>query len=210
MEPITLIIIVGLIAVGLFLKSYVSKANNEKHQTDKKSATLVKPTETVDNDKVIVVKNVTPEEIKQAIRQFCTEYNQEKYSALPTLTIISDNEFVVTFPYDTDFVTFCYFVNYLHYPHDILYKPDIKAWMTTKQGDTWMKDDIINKTVMLYIPHDDKEHDNVYLTTSDNIGYIMGFARKEESKRIDRPRTMYQEPSVDISNFYGRETLTFE
>jgi hypothetical protein len=210
MEPITIIIIVGLIAVGLYFKSSVSKTNNEKRQTDKESANLKKPTETVANDKVIVVKNVKPEEIKQAIQQFCTEYNQEKYSALPTLAIISDTEFVVTFPFNIDFVTFCYFINYLHYPHDILYKPDIKAWMTTKQEDTWMKDDIVNKKVMLYIPHDDKDHDNVYLTTSGNIGYKMGFAWKEESKRIDRPRTMYLEPSVDIANFWSRETLTFE
>ncbi len=209
METI-IIIVVGLIAVGLFVKLFVSKGNNEKDQTNSRSIVLRKPTETVVNDKVVVVKNVKPEEIKQAIRQFCNEYNKEKYSALPTLTIISDNEFVVTFPYDTDFVNFCYFVNYLHYPHDIPYKPDIKAWTTTKQGDTWMKDDIINKKVMLYIPRDDKDFDNVYLTTSDNIGYKMGFAFGEESKQLNKPGTMFQEPPIDINNFRGRETLTFE
>ena len=29
---------------------------------------------------------------------------------------------------------------------------------------------------MLYIPSDDKEYDNIYLTTEDNKGYKLGFA----------------------------------
>lgn len=210
METTTLLIILGVIAIGLIFKSIISKNGSENHPIDRRSAPLIKPTEKVNNDKIIVVKNAIPEEVKQAIQQFCNQYNQEKISALPTLTIVSDTEFVITFPYDADFVTFCYFVNYLHYPHDIEYKPDIKAWMTTKEGETWMKDNIVNKKVMLYIPPDDVEHDNVYLTTFDNVGYLMGFAYGKESKRLKSPVMLYQEPSFDVNNFWGRETITFE
>jgi len=120
------------------------------------------------------------------------------------------NEFAVTFPYDIDFVHYCFFVNYLKYPNDIFYKADIKAWTTTRPGDDWMTKEIVNKKVMLFVPDDDTEYDNVYLTTEDNIGYKMGFAVGETSQRLDEPKMKYRKPPLEIRDLSGKQSFMFK
>ena len=198
-----------VIGIGLLIKAFIPSSNNEAQNTHRPSSEL-KPTEITDNDKIVTVKNVNDKEIKQVIQQFCDVYNQETFRALPILSSISEKEFVITFPYDIDFETFCYFVNYLHYPNDIIYDPEIIAWGTTKSGDSWMTDELINKQVMLYIPEDDQDYDNVYLTTSDDLGYKMGFAMGEESRPLDKPCKMYQAPAMQLSELKDKESVRFE
>lgn len=205
MELKTVLIIIGVIIVALFLKSCVSN-NNSKNENRPIYKEL--PKDKITNDKIVLIENVSLEDLKKAIQQFCNNYNQEDYRALPLLTIVSENKFVVTFPYDIDFVTYCFFVNYMYYPNDISYKPTIKAWTTTKATDQWIKDDIANKKVMLYIPADDKDFDNVYLTTSNNVGYKMGFAMGEESQKLDAPKQKYSE-QVNFDNSKTTETIQF-
>lgn len=206
MELKTVLIIIGVIIVALFLRSCVANNNskNENRPTNKEL-----PKDKISNDKIMLIENVNLEDLKKAIQQFCNSYNQENFKALPSLSIISEKKFIVTFPYDIEFETYCYFVNYLYYPNDITYKPIIKAWTTTKTNDTWMKDDIVNKKVMLYIPSDDKEYDNVYLTTSDNFEYKMGFALGESSKKLNESKQRYSEP-VKLDELKSQETIQFK
>jgi len=206
MELKTVLIIIGVIIIALFLKSCVANNNskNENRPTNKEL-----PKDKITNDKIMLIENISLEDLKKAIQQFCNSYNQENFKALPSLSIISEKKFIVTFPYDIEFETYCYFVNYLYYPNDITYKPIIKAWTTTKTNDIWMKDDIVNKKVMLYIPSDDKEYDNVYLTTSDNIEYKMGFALGESSKKLNMTKQRYSEP-VKQDELKSQETIQFK
>lgn len=202
----TLLIICGIIAVGFLLKSCISN-NNSKNENRPRNVKV--PTKKVQNDKIVLVENIDLEDLKSAIQKFCNNYNQESLTALPLLTIISEKKFVVTFPYDTDFATYCYFVNYMYYPNDIIYKPTIKAWTSTKQNDDWMTNEIVNKKVMLYIPSDDKDYDNVFLTTSDNIGYKMGFAMGEEKQKLNNPRQTYVEP-IRLEELSGKEEIQYK
>lgn len=206
----TTLVVIGAVAIAtvFILKNW--SANGNGNQPSQKPPITTKPTQRIDNDKVVVVKEVDPEKLKQAIQQFCDSYNQDTFVALPTLSIISDSYCVITFPYDIDFERFCYFVNFIHYPFDIVYEPQIRAWTTTKQGDSWMAEQIVNKKVMLYIPSDDQEHDNVYLTTSDGIGYKMGFALGEASQPMKSPRAQFEQPTVDIQSISARESQLFE
>jgi hypothetical protein len=206
MELKTVLIIIGVIMVALFLKSCVSN-NNSKNENRPANKEL--PKEKITNDKIMLIENVSLEDFKKAVQQFCNSYNQEDFKALPLLSVISEKKFIVTFPYDIEFETYCYFVNYLYYPNDITYKPIIKAWTTTKPNDIWMKDDIVNKKVMLYIPSDDKEYDNVYLTTSDNFEYKMGFALGESSKKLTESKQTYSEP-VKLDELKSQETIQFK
>lgn len=202
----TLLIIGGIIVAGFFLKSCISN-NNSKNES--RPNNVVMPSGKIENDKIVLIENVKLEDLKNAIQKFCNTYNQENLTALPLLTILSENKFVVTFPYDTDFATYCFFVNYMYYPNDIIYKPTIKAWTSTKQNDDWMTNEIINRKVMLYIPSDDKEYDNVYLTTSENIGYKMGFAMGEEKQKLNSPRQTYVEP-IKLEELNGKEKIQYK
>ena len=202
----TLLIIGGIIIVGFIFKSCISN-NNSKNESRPNNAEI--PTEKIKNDKIVLIENVKLEDLKNALQKFCNNYNQENLRALPLLTIISEGKFVVTFPYDTDFETYCFFVNYMYYPNDIIYKPTIKAWTSTNQNDNWMTNEIVNKNVMIYIPSDDKDYDNVYLTTSDNIGYKMGFAMGEEKQKLNNPRQSYVEP-IKLEELNGKEEIQYK
>jgi hypothetical protein len=206
MEMKTLFIIGGILVVAFILKSCISN-NNSKNESRPKNTEI--PTEKIQNDKIVLIENIKLSDLKSAIQKFCNNYNQENLTALPLLTILSENKFVVTFPYDTDFATYCYFVNYMYYPNDIFYKPTIKAWTSTKQNDDWMTNEIVNKKVMLFIPADDKDYDNVYLTTSENIGYKMGFAMGEEKQKLNNPRQTYVEP-INFEELKGREEIQYK
>ncbi len=201
-----LFIIVGIIVVAFILKSCISN-NNSKNESRPKNAII--PTEKKQNDKIVLIENTKLDELKSAIQKFCNNYNQDELIVLPLLTVLSENKFVVTFPYDTDFATYCYFVNYMYYPNDIFYKPTIKAWTSTKQNDDWMTNEIVNKKVMLYIPSDDKDYDNVYLTTSENIGYKMGFAMGEEKQKLNSPRQTYIEP-IKLEELKGKTEIQYK
>ena len=212
MEAIYILIgLVVIVCIVSFVKTDTPETNDDIQNTDRPQD-AIKPPTTVKNDKLVVVNHVKLEELKLAIKQFCNLYNQQSYKALPSLTIIADREFVITFPYDIEFEIFCYFVNYLHYPHDIFYQPNIRAWTTTSENDEWMKADIIGKCVMLYIPEDDQQHDNVHLTSSDNIGYKITFAKVmgEENQRQDKPSVSFQKPTRDLNSLSSNETLEFD
>jgi hypothetical protein len=137
-------------------------------------------------------------------------YNKENFQAQPRLTKITEREFAITFPYDIDFEIFCYFVNYLEYPMELKWSPDVTAWTTTKSSDTWITEKAANKKAMLFIPTDDTEHDNVYMTTQDNIGYKLGFAMGEEKQLLDTPKKRYVEPSIEISELTNNEFEDFK
>ena len=206
MEPKTILVIIGVLITALFLKSRIS---NNKSKNENRPANTEFPGGKVDNDKIVLIENASSAEIKKVIQQFCNSYNQEGFKALPLLTIVSANKCIVTFPFDIDFENYCYFINYLYYPNDIFYKPIIKAWTTTKINDAWMKDEIVNKKVMLYVPVDDKDHDNVYLTTSAYKSYKMGFALGESSQQLSMPKEKYSEP-IKMNEINPGEVIQFK
>lgn len=52
---------------------------------------------------------------------------------------------------------------------------------------------------MLFVSDNDTEYDNIFLTTSDNIGYKLGFAMGEEKQLLNRPEKSYVKQPIDIS-----------
>jgi len=203
------VIVVALILIFQFGFKSTSQDFNSKIRP----STTQKPPKQIENDKLILVKNVKLDYLKQAIEQFCNIYNQETFIALPRLFLL-ENDFVITFPYNIDIERYCYFINYLENAHELClkpdYKPDVKAWYTTGLGDAWMKNDLVNKKVMIFIPDWDEEHDNVYLTTQDNLGYKMGFAIGETSQKLDRPAKRFEENPIDKNTLTDKETIDFE
>lgn len=169
-----------------------------------------KPTELVGNDKLVVMKGIDLESAKRILEQFCNMYNQEAYTFLPRLTVLDDC-FVVTFPYDVSFTSFCWFVNYAYYPCLDLEEqiPDVKAWATGEQG-AWGQNDWVGKRVMLYIPDGDEEHDKAYLTTEYNVSYKLGFDIKYKAEKMNKVPVAFEICPVLPADLEGKETLDFE
>ena len=117
MTKTIILVAIVTVAVLLMILSRIKKVENPVTKT--LSGTITKPTNQVKNDKLVIVNSVKLDFLKQAIEQFCNSYNQESYIALPRLFVLNDL-YIVTFPYDIDFERFCYFINYLKYPMDIV------------------------------------------------------------------------------------------
>jgi hypothetical protein len=155
------------------------------------------------NDKIIVVDNADHDNIKKALTRFCDIYNKNDYAALPRLWQLTSDSFAVTFPYDVDFATYCFAVNFLKYPINIKWHAQVRAWATTKPGDDWITYKSMNKQVMLYLALGDTEYDNVFLTTSDNVGYKLGFAVGHEKQLLAAPKERFILPTVAITSLTG-------
>lgn len=201
---ILIITILLLGAIGLVRKVFLSKGPVQN--ASRPSETKL-PTALIDNDKIIVVNNATHDDIRKALIGLCNSYNQETFSTLPRLWQLSPNSFAVTFPYNIDFAGFCFAVNFLEYPVDIKWNAKVRGWATMKPGDDWVTEKSVNKHVMLFVAADDKEYDNVFMTTEDGIGYKLGFAAGEEKQLLNQPNEMYEHSSVqsDVLNHLSYE-----
>jgi len=209
MENIILIIacVIGLI---LMIKGFIKSKSNPKDNSRPPIERKPKPGQEISNDKLVVVKGVSYEDLKIAITDFCNLYNQEEYAVLPRLVTISNLEFVTTFPFDIKFEHYCFFINYIKYPMELKYNCDITGWATTKSNDKWITEKSANKKVMLFIPEDDDKYDNVFMTTDDNIGYMLGFGMKEGKQLPDDPNKKFVPQAFDIKDILGKPSEDFQ
>lgn len=203
-----LLITLAVIIVAIIIKACTSGNNLAKDNSRPTNANI--PTDEKINDKIIVVSNVNHEDISKALTAFCNVYNKNDYAVIPRLWSLSENSFAVTFPYDVDFATYCFAINFLKYPIDIKWQAQVRAWATTKSGDDWITDKSVNKKVMLFLAVDDKEYDNVFLTTQDNIGYKLGFAVGQTKQFLTIPKEHYINPTVDISTLINQKHEDFK
>jgi hypothetical protein len=206
-------IIIVLIASVVVLYFIWTKLKNQKPQADtdtsKPSAELL-PAQEKQNDKLVIVKDISFTDLQTILTGFCNMYNKERYQAQPRVTKITEREFAITFPFDIDFEIFCYFINYVQYPMDFDKAFNVIGWTTTKSGDNWITATSANKKAMLFIPSDDTDHDNVFMTTIDNIGFKLGFAKGEEKQLLDGPKKKFSLPTIDILELANKEHKDFK
>jgi hypothetical protein len=136
-------------------------------------------------------------------------YNKEKFQVQPRVFKINERQFAITFPFDIEFEIYCYFINYLTFPMEFEKSYTVTGWTTTKSGDTWITDKSENKKVIIYIPGEDTEGDNVFMTTADNIGFKLGFALGEEKQLLDSPKKLFASPPIDNSELVEKEYEDF-
>jgi hypothetical protein len=206
-------IILGLIGITAIIYFVLAISRNQKTEsnddTERPSSEYL-PTQEIQNDKIVVAENMTATEIDKILTDFCNLYNKEKYKALPRLYKLSERQFAITFPYDIEFTFFCFFINYVHYPMGFNKSFDVIGWTTTKSGENWITEKSANKKVMLFIPSDDTEYDNVYLTTEDNIGYKLGFAMGREKRLLDLTKKYFVKPKIEIVELNKQEYTDYK
>jgi len=168
------------------------------------------PKDKIANDKLVLVEGVSENDLSKILQMFCNSYNRKAFQALPRLIQLSDNQFAVTFPYDINFEIYCYFINYVNYPPGFDRHFKTVGWATTTPSDSWITEKSVNKNVMLYISDFDEEYDNVFLTTSDNVGYKLGFAIEEEMQLLDSPEKSYVRQPVNINELDEKPYTDFK
>lgn len=203
--------IIAIVTIIIFVAW--TKLKNQKPQPDrdnKRPHASLFPTKQIVNDKLVIVENISENDIKKILQEFCNAYNKETFQAILRLIQLTDKKFAVTFPYDIKFEIFCYFINYVNYPMGFDRHFKSVGWTTAKVSDTWITEKCVNKNVMLYVSNFDKEYDNVFLTTSDSIGYKLGFAMGEEKQLLDRPEKNYVKQPISNSELDGKPFAEFK
>ena len=203
-----IIIVIAAVLIITVLKACIS--TDKLSQDTTRPPSDKKPIIEKNNDKLILVDKASPEGIKKALIQFCNIYNKDDFAALPRLFQLSNDSFAVTFPYDVDFATFCFAVNFFKYPIDVKLNAQVYGWTTTKSGEDWITDLSADKLVMLYLEKNDKEYDNVFLTTRDNIGYKLGFAAGEASQLLKSPNELFIAPRISMDKLKNLKYEDFE
>ncbi len=201
-------IIVGLILVAIIFIYLHRQKKNQKNGYPRPSQDKF-PIQRVKNDKLVIVEDANDEEIKTILEDFCNMYNDNEYKSILQLTKVSNNKFVITFPYDIDFETYCYLLNYICYPMDIKKQFYAIGWATVKQLDKSSKPEISNQKLMVYESQFDTEYDNVYLTTSENIGYKIDFAVGKGLEQLESPEQTYIVPTINIEELNTAESVEF-
>jgi hypothetical protein len=206
-------ILTGLLLGAAVLFFIWLKFKNKRPVVDtgpKRPADKNLPPHLIENDKLIIVKQTSYDNINNILAGFCNMYNKATFQAAPRLTEISASTFFISFPYDIDFDIFCYCINYIQYPIEGNAPADICAWATIKEGDQWAIAGIINKKVMLFIPADDTEHDNVYMTTADNTSYKLSFSKTDKAQRLDTPEKRFGVAEVAGADISGKAYTDFK
>ncbi len=194
--------IFGTLIIVLVIIITLIRLKNQKLQPDRgtrRASGMPFPEQAVPNDKLVIIEDISEADIRKVVQEFCNAYNKRSYQAIPRLIQLADKKFAVTFPYNIKWEIFCFFINYLHYPLGLDRAFPIVGWATAQSTDNWITADSANKQVMLYISDSDTEYDNVYLTTSDNIGYKLGFANGQEKQLLSTLGKAYIPPSVAVS-----------
>jgi hypothetical protein len=203
-------IIIGLVAGAITF--YWLKARSKRLPPDpdpgaRRPGDVALPLTPKQNDKLVLISGCAYTDLENVLTGFCNLYNKEKYQAQLRLTKISGREFAITFPFDIDFEIYCYLINYLQYPIEARWAVDVKGWATTSPGDAWVPGDCVGKEVMLFVPSDDTEHDNVYMTSAGGANYKLGFSMQTGKKLPGEPGRAFVASNLDLEKL---NTESFE
>jgi hypothetical protein len=209
MQTIVIGIIIAVIAFYFIKTKFLNQIIEPDTDTKRPSVENL-PTQEKKNDKLVIVNNITQSELDSILTGFCNMYNKESYQAQPRTFKLNERKYAIIFPFDIEFEIYCYFINYVHYPMGFDKSFEVMGWTTTKSGQNWITENTANKKVMLFIPTDDTEGDNVYLTTNDNIGYKLGFAMGEEKQLLSQPNRTFIAPNNELSELINKEQKDYK
>lgn len=147
-----------LLIAGLVLLLFILKKTNKKQPRVGDVVT----TEGVVGDNLLIVENVSAEQVEKAIE------NIKKYGySIDFEYKLKYGCLFVNHPNGYEFLQLCYIVNCIHYEFE---KNKVRCWCTTNKIDWGGSSDI-----MLYVHPNDEEHDNVYIATKSGDFYKQEF-----------------------------------
>lgn len=195
------------VGIGILMKVLAQNANRQAQLAN--AAQPPTPWQEVPNHKVIWVSNAKAKELKAAIQQCCTHYNEQQPQLLPRLVQLTDQEHLISFPYDVQFDLLCFFINYLHYPEGIAYQPKIVGWSIMMPADAWLGERLAGQRAMLFIPESDTEYDCIYLTTEQGAGYKIGFGNTQ-AEALEAPLCPFSPPAIRPETVLDKPAWDFE
>jgi hypothetical protein len=201
------ILFIVVVVIYLILQRKVLKPKNSEGKA--RPPLEKKPGKEMTNDKLIIIRNVSFDDLNIDISEFCDTYNANDFAAVLRVWKVSSNKFAITFPFDTDFNIFCFLINSLQYPGNVEWNAEITGWMTPDNNSAWKNQATMNKKWMVYIPADDTEYDQVYFTTPENTGYQLDFGSMAP-KKLAIIKMNYRLPEIELLSPGSIEFEDFE
>jgi len=155
------------------------------------------------NDRIIVVKNITADDLVLGLKGFVTQYEEDISLSAIKASQLSEKDFAVTFPYGIVFELFCYAINYLDSVFVELPGSSVRGWTTLMPYELKLSEGATPQRIMVYVSESDLEGDNVYLVTEENIGYKHGFAWRADCYLLpSADRNYITPPDLGINLHY--------
>jgi hypothetical protein len=132
-------------------------------------------------ERIIRIYDIDKETLKEAYEHF-SDISEQEISSIEA----EDGGFRLTFTPETDYISFCYWVNFLVYSDEEKQKR-YKVYGWYPFGDVeinGVKQPFSNQTVMMYVDKDDTDHDNISFVTPDGNYYLQPFAISNNLKKI--------------------------
>ena len=142
------------------------------------------------NDKVLLVRGWTEENVSRMLKDFGKMYENELPGSFRfELDARAPGEFIAVFPTDMPPDIFSYLINYAQYPMNLQPPPDMTAIGKTTLTDAFSAAPAseIGKQAVFYVPANDVEHDVVYVAIKDGPVFKNSFS-SDEWVRVDDAR----------------------
>ncbi|MCB2379756.1 hypothetical protein LGH70_19325 [Hymenobacter sp. BT635] len=199
----TTVLLLALLTFGIFTAAYLHRIKSRAQLP--MAAVPVQPLPTGPNDKLLIVDNVAHAQLETVLRHFCALYNAAQVQIRLKLVNLSASRFAIVFPTNISFGNFCFLVNYLQYPTDQTWDARLFAWDTLQADNDWFTADYVGTRVILFVPPDDKEYDNICVTTQDNRGFKLGFGGAPKAQSLHTPKELYAEAPVSVAALLAAE-----
>ena len=161
----------------------------------------------MNTDNLIKIKGGSYDDIKKALQQWIMLYSRDLESNIKfELYKIGQENYLIAADKRLNNEKFNFLINYLRYPEGIKYNISIEGYSTVLDEKLYPKN-LLNKKIIVYVPDNDKEYDNVFVTTEDNETFKIDFGgkvmRQNESKTFfiqDIDTTLLQRPEKIVLN----------
>lgn len=142
-------------------------------------------------DNFIIIKGGLYNDIKKALRQWIALYSKDLVRNIKLeLYGLGQERHLIVADKRLNNEKFNYLINYLRYPEGIEYNISIEGYATVHDEKIYPQN-LLNKKILVYLSDNDKEYDNVFVTTEDNETYKIDFngkvSRVYESKTFSIP-----------------------
>lgn len=170
-----------LLLVALLVAIAVIASQYWRRRQPRESPEELRFDATPDNDKVLIVKGWSKEELRKIIEDFAELYKEDQY---PEYVIEIHNGdgalYRLNFPKDIHPILFTFLVNYVTYPFDLPLKGRtivVAGRATVTSGYVGIPDSHLGQQALFYLPENDEDHDVVYMQMESGVSFANDFSK---------------------------------
>ena len=184
LQPFGLLLLVVLIALPVVLLAKPVKVEYPQGE-------VVLFTPDLENDKMIVVKGWSEDELGKILDDFTARHSTQSASFRVQISKRYEDCYWLTFPQDISPSEFSCLINYLTYPMNfgLAGRSIIVAGKTTLNSDSeGIPQTLMGKKAVIYVPENDKDYDVVYLQIETGAAFANTISNHDGWRPVDDSR----------------------